>query len=366
MDISRRFALGALAALPLPVAAAPDPHRAGFLLGPGPAGRCDDAKVGVGVIRRAPRSGRWLMWYYCRDKDFAKDAPATLASGYVALATSRDGRAWTRVDGPGPKGSVLWPSADPADFDSLHVGVLDISRDGDEWVMWYFGGDRTPRETRVGTVVGVGMRTGLARSKDGVTWRKVRGRAAGGALVDWGSDVFAAWPNGVIDQGRYTLLYTAVDRDVRLFRTLRATSTDGADFTPQGPVRFVGETPPWRGGGIMTRSIISNPDRNGPRWLMAYTALDGRPDRFHRRTIAAAVSDDLETWTDLYPEPFFTAGPPGAWDEGGVAAPQLVRNGRALWMSYISLPKPGQAADLPHGIGLAISRSGQLTDFRRI
>ena len=113
--------------------------KTGLILAPGPAGRCDDYRVGGAVVEHGA-DGVWRMWYYCRDRAFDKDAPPTLGSGRVALATSRDGRAWTRVDGPASLGAVLEPRTDAGAFDSLHLGLTDVTRYDGAWWMWCFGG----------------------------------------------------------------------------------------------------------------------------------------------------------------------------------------------------------------------------------
>ena len=112
-------------------------NTAGLVLAPGPAGRCDDFRVG-GAVVHAGADGQWRMWYYCRDRAFDRDAPPTLGSGRVALATSHDGIHWQRVDGPATAGAVLDPNPDPAAFDSLHVGLTDVTRHDGAW--WHHGG----------------------------------------------------------------------------------------------------------------------------------------------------------------------------------------------------------------------------------
>ena len=104
----------------------------GLVLPLGPAGRCDDFRVGGAVVDHDALSGLWRMWYYCRDKSFY--GPPTLGSGRVALATSADGVYWQRIDGPEALGAVFAPSPETMDFDSLHVGLTDVSRGAGEWL----------------------------------------------------------------------------------------------------------------------------------------------------------------------------------------------------------------------------------------
>lgn len=204
-------------------------NLSGLVLAPGPTGRCDDYRVGGAIVDHDAISGLWRMWYYCRDRALA--GPPTLGTGRIALATSRDGIAWERTDGPGALGSVFGPSDEPADFDSLHVGLTDVTRGAGCWLMWYFGGDHQPRTClapQVGTEAGLGMRAGLARSIDGVHWERVRGPDPSGAFFDFRPDqLYAAWPNLLWDGRRYIMQYTAPALDLSQFHTLVATSSDG-------------------------------------------------------------------------------------------------------------------------------------------
>jgi hypothetical protein len=116
---------------------------------------------------------------------------------------------------------------------------------------------------------------------------------------------------------------------------------------------------------MMTRHIQRNTLGGPGRWLMVYTALHGDPARNMERSIAVAVSDDLLRWRHLYDTPVFTVGPAGAWDSGGVSAPQLLQVGRELRLYYFGFPPPQDEERLPKGVGLALSRSGSLRGFQR-
>ena len=61
----------------------------GLSLGPGPAPRCDDFRLGGPVVRRDAAASCWRLWYYCRASGFPDDvAPAfgTGAAGTMILA----------------------------------------------------------------------------------------------------------------------------------------------------------------------------------------------------------------------------------------------------------------------------------------
>ena len=336
----------------------------GLVLTSGPAGRCDDYRVGGAVVHAGGDShgegGPWRMWYYCRDRAFDRDAPPTLGSGRVALATSKDGIRWERVTGPATAGAVLDPNPDLTAFDSLHVGLTDVTRHDGAWWMWCFGGDRGVSTTEAPAFVGVkglAMRSGLARSTDGVNWTRV-----GGALFEIDPDaVYAAWPNAVHDGAQWVLQYTAPSRDMKYARTRIATSPDGRTWTKRGDIEWVNGAPDHASTGIITRHVLANPLRGGRRWLMVYTGTDAA----HRRAIGAAESDDMMTWHPAAPGPIFRIGAPGAWDDFGVAATRLVPHQGKLYLYYYGFQSLGDE-NKARGIGLAISADGTLADFARV
>lgn len=49
-----------------------------------------------------------------------------LPSGYIGLATSKDGKVFKKTAGGVGGGAVLGPNADTKAFDSLHLGIGDI------------------------------------------------------------------------------------------------------------------------------------------------------------------------------------------------------------------------------------------------
>lgn len=339
---------------------------AGLVVGPGPDGRCDDSKVGIGVPRWDARSRRWMLWYYCRDAAYDPGAPRSLGTGRVALATSRDGLAWTRFDGSLGKGSVLEHGVEP-DYDALHLGITDVTWAHGQWWMWCFGGNRERRPTIAGALPGMGMRPGLATSRDGIRWTKLRGRGPGGALIDIRNDqeVFASWVNGLHDDGRFGMFFTSVDNGVSLFRSWVSWSTDALAWSAPQELVWEDGARDWDAKGIMTRHIQRNPLGGPGRWLMLYTALHGDKARNMQRSIAAAASDDLVRWRHLHDAPILTIGAPGSWDSGGVSAPQLLKVGRELRLYYFGFPPPQDEERLPKGVGLAISRDGSLLGFER-
>lgn len=368
LDRRNMLAVMGLTAFPQAILAAkPKTSHPGMILGPGPEGGADDAKVGVGVVRRAP-DGKYLLWYYARDRNFDKAAPPSLGSGRVCLAQSKDGKRFIRVKGPKTLGCVLEPSADHKDFDSLHLGVTDISRVSDEWFMWYFGADNSQQDTKFGKVGGLNMLTGVAKSRDGVNWEKLRGKGPGGSVFNkQKGDIFAGWPNAIYARDRHFLYYTAVSTDGGRYRTyLASAKTPDGDWEQHGEISLTGPAPQWLASGMMTRQVLPNPFGGQGTWLMLFTALDNSPFPGQKRTIGMAISDDLMRWKIIGDQPVFTPAAEGHWDGGGVSAPQLVMDGQTSKLYYFGFNETPGAVHLPKGVGLATTTKPILKNLVRV
>ena len=132
---------------------------------------------------------------------------------YIALARSRDGSQWSKsgaVMRAGPRGS----------FDERGVADPYVIRAGDSFYMYYLGTDRARRQ-----------RLGVARSRDGVKWEKLRTNPIlelgdVGAFDEVGLGEPAVWSSG----GSYWMLYTGRDRKERRKMGL-AKSADGVHWT---------------------------------------------------------------------------------------------------------------------------------------
>jgi len=346
---------------------APHDKLKGLVLGPGPAGRCDDAKVGIGVPHWDTTAQHWKLWYYCRDQAFSAQAPPSLGSGSIAMATSTDGIRWQRTTGLMRGGAILEPSLNADDFDSLHVGLTDVTLHNDRYHMWTFGGNFSTAETKIGNLPGLRLRSGLVVSDDGLAWTRVRGPAEGGAMANIpDGSLYCSWPNALHTDGKIYLYTSRTDVNFSRWDTLIFTSCDGAKTWSAGqPIQWLDQSPGYDGAGELTRSIMPNPLPTGHRWLMAYTALDGSAQRLHRRSIALAVSDDALSWRRLYDKPVFEIEDETAWDGGGVAAPHLRRVGDEWRLYYYGFPKAQFDNALPKGVGLAVTKSADLRGFVR-
>jgi predicted GH43/DUF377 family glycosyl hydrolase len=116
----------------------------------------------------------------------------------IRLARSSDGRQWSRIPEPiltqGPRMS----------WDEISLGDPYLIQAGGEFYLFYLGEDRARRQ-----------RLGLAKSRDGITWTKLRGPLLElGEAGDFDENglgepaVFAA-------NGQWVMLYTGRDRQER-------------------------------------------------------------------------------------------------------------------------------------------------------
>ena len=341
----------------------------GLVLGVSGRPRCDDFRIGGAVVRWDDRLSCWRMWYYCRANGFPEGLAPAFGTGTIATAVSQDGIDWERVDGPLPGGAVMGPSSDATAFDSTHVATGDVIWHRDRWLMVYFGGSReVPQATKeLYAFPGYLLRLGLAESPDGVHWTRIAGQEAGGAIVDVTEDqVYAAFPGFVCLDDGLMVHYTSVDKLGRFHSSHAIRSSDLAQWTAFESFEFAADPLLHESAGIVTRDIVANPTDAPGKWLMVYTARDGRPETAERRSICAAVSDDLVHWRHLSRHPFFTVGRQGAWDSAGVATARLVVTADDIRLYYYGWSNASYEGHPGRGIGCAISRGRRLDTFRRV
>ncbi|HLH42824.1 MAG TPA: hypothetical protein VKV74_07555 [Bryobacteraceae bacterium] len=150
-------------------------------------------------------SGKEILYWYVGGE---------AGEGKIGLARSNNGGLeWSKLSGPvlaaGPRGS----------FDESAVADPYVIRRGDRFYMFYLGQDRAGRQ-----------RLGVARSRDGVRWEKLRSNpilelGALGSFDERGLGEPAVWSSG----GYYWMLYTGRDRAERR-RLGLARSLDGAHW----------------------------------------------------------------------------------------------------------------------------------------
>lgn len=183
------------------------------------------------------------------------------------------------------------------------------------------------------------------------------------------------------DDGRLYLYYKGIDKSL-VNRVLLAESTDGYHYTkvekPWKEKCGVADVVRWNGhyylyvsqriyryddplsgeDATVTTTLTKGggPDncdwysinggklfrvRGTDRWFLAYQAGANNtdfPERFH-----VAYSDDLLHWTKVdNPQPFFTRGARGEWDQGAIWAPALFEYGDSLYLYYEGWGREGE------------------------
>ena len=194
--------------------------KQGQVLSPGPAAWEGDYIAANGS---ALQFGHGLLYWYQAGR------PAR-----IGLAESDDGRAWRKrgapVLGTGPRGS----------FDERGAADPYVFRVGDFFCMYYLGQDRANRQT-----------IGVARSRDGAVWTKLRANpvlepGGPGEFDERGVGEPAVWAAS----GWYWMLYTGRD-DRERRRIGLAKSRDGVSWTKLGAI-FVG-------GESWNRAVVCDP-----------------------------------------------------------------------------------------------------------
>jgi len=184
--------------------------------------RFDSTHVGISDI--AYRDGLYWMWYLGGDHTPLKLGPMELM-GFPALAgcaISRDGRRWTRLDGP-HRGALL-PAGKRGEFDALMTGWPQVIRwDDGSWRMYYHSIDARQVYT-----------LGWASSDDGLNWTK-RGPIMGAGPKGRFDDRGVATRHIVRLGGRWTMFYEGCKDIGQGFTVGRqigvAVSDDGVEWT---------------------------------------------------------------------------------------------------------------------------------------
>lgn len=343
----------------------------GLVLGPGPEGWWDSERVSSPQVLRDD-DGFWKMWYYGRDATF--DRMINLPTGRCGLAISRDGVQWERVKGPLTMGAVFEPSTEPNRFDNAHVGVSDILRENGLYWMWYFGGDQTTIELKMGEqhvkVKGIQMRPGCAISRDGIHWVRLDGPYRG-AFLEPGAPgefdaMFCAWPRVIkADDGSYLMYYHTLDRE-RGFIVGLASSPDGLTWEKRGPILGPGEPGAFDERGISCRHVI----QHDGQYLMFYEGTN----HSGYYCIGLALSDDGIHWKkdgegEQPGGPVFCHAPKGSgrWDARAVGTPCVVKmDDGSFRMYYIGANEGGyDELSTQHQIGLAVSDGPNYRRWRR-
>ncbi len=235
-------------------------EKRGRVLSPGPASWEGDyiAANGSALVE----SGEFLYWYQ------AGRPPS------IGLATSLDGRRWTKrpepVLRPGPRGS----------FDERGVADPYVLRAGGFFYMFYLGQDRARRQ-----------RLGVARSPDGIAWWKLRSNpvlelGAAGAFDENGLGEPAVWAS----HGRYWMLYTGRDRAENR-RLGLARSADGVRWRRVSEAAVFAGGASWNSKVVCDPAI----DSAGPPWQVWFGGGDvARPDENLHGQIGVAALQPVD------------------------------------------------------------------------
>jgi predicted GH43/DUF377 family glycosyl hydrolase len=146
----------------------------------------------------------------------------------IALARSHDGVTFTK------QGQAVVPLGPRGSFDERGVSDPYVIRRGDFLYLFYLGQDRAAQQ-----------RLGIARSRDGATWEKLRSNpvlelGAPGTFDENGLGEPAVWSSG----GAYWMLYTGRDRAEHR-RLGLARSKDGVTWTREPSFTPLSGDQPW-------------------------------------------------------------------------------------------------------------------------
>ncbi|GAB0493125.1 hypothetical protein MMPV_004398 [Pyropia vietnamensis] len=315
-------------------------------------------------------------------------------------------------------GLILSPSAPGSGaFDDAAIGgpvVLPPDATVPFWRMWYNGRSTAADADRIPLPTGA---IGAATSPDGVTWTRVPGAAAGGAVLDRAADAPAAWdhlhigtgsvvttpvcpPGSSGDSGggehggdqRLTLYYFGGSaegvtmpagvwapvpltiRGLRMRVGVAESFDDGRSWARQGAsaggmVQDVGADPEawdalyvgWPHVRVADDEVGSNGGsrhRVGPPARLALTYHSYHVPSRTYRVGGATSSDGGATWTPAS-APLLAVGAAGTWDDGGHGTRWVVREpstagGRLLM--FVEGARAGITAG--HSIGVMVSVDG--------
>lgn len=280
--------------------------------------------------------------------------------------------AWERVPGPAGRGALLGPGAAGAFDERANFTVMAL-REGGVTRLYYGGGDAT------GACAGINdstWRIGLAESTDGVTFTRVAGDQAGGAILDAGAAgafdakltykpmvlhdgaTWRMWFNGSAHAFNCPAGELALDRRIGY-----AESPDGVHWTR----RYDGAGP---GGSVLPLGPPGAIDaqqvgyvwvmKDGAEYRMYYSANDAT----NTWRVALATSADGRSWVKvpgkLLGGAVLDVGPFGAFDAACAYQPTVVKERDLLWrMWYRGCEVPGPFGGPSRGtIGYAESNDG--------
>jgi hypothetical protein len=336
--------------------------NAGRIFTPGPEGSWDDAKVSCPVV--VVDGGRYRMWHYGRERGFPGAPGPGSPFGRTGYAESDDGLHWTRVPGPGFRGSVLDPSDDPDRFDSYFLGGTSVVRAGEGYRLYYFGARQLSGDERAERQADLLMAIGVAEGPDGLHFTKIDGDAGHGAVIAPGApgafdSRVALLPRVMPLDGGWRMYYHGSGPDGAA-RIAIAESDDGIHWEKRGPI--FGPNPDqsaFDARSVNSRSVIEW----AGGWLMAYEALAAGGT--HQFSIGLATSPDGLRWERLPGRGpggcALPRGEPGAWDALSIGTPWLLpMPDGSLRLYYVGFSEQAETA-----IGMAVCDGKDLTRWER-
>ncbi|CAM9333272.1 unnamed protein product [Choristocarpus tenellus] len=358
----------------------------------------DSRTIGMPRVHRYVHDDgdKWVMWYHGQDKEFDKDRDGVMniGTGRIGRAESSDGIHWIRTPGQMTLNSVVDVNTDQWwGFDTAHVGLGDVNlgasrkvqTDASVYFMYYFGGNfeetdvekefgltKSPRSgSDASTSKGVRMRIGMALSQDGVNWSRVEGEHPSGCCLDVGDkgewdELFVGWPIVINhEQREFRMYYHALVTGTKKYTVGMATSQDGMAWKKVGPVFEGGPPGSFDAGGASRRRII----KIKGVYHMLYEAVDG--EGVH--SIGLATSDDGKKWTRNGDAPVFERRSEdcGAWDSGGVSAPEIVDMDNGCWHLYYvghacKDSNKEEGGSKRSALGVAVTHNDDFTKWERL
>lgn len=185
-------------------------------------------------------------------------------------------------------------------------------------------------------------RTGVAESRDGLSWSK-RPSVLEPDSKGWEGDYIAANGSAILHQGRYWYWYQAGPKPSPRIGLAR---WDGSDWAREaGPVLDLGPYASWDERAVGDPYVI----RIGSGFYMYYLGQD----RARRQRLGVARSTDGINWRKLRANPILELGEPGSFDENGLGEPAVWMSHGFYWMLYT-----GRDLNENRRLGLARSTDG--------
>ena len=212
-------------------------------------------------------------------------------------------------------------------------------------------------------------RIASSTSTDGLTWNIDDSIALNVGAPAAFDDQGAETPSALIDSdGTFQLFYSGQgDRECNeltrdcAFHLGHATSSDGASFarsstSPLFPIPFLDNLESFY---ALTASEPAALLHDGTYYLWFTGMRFDDQDNMHL-AVGLATSADGSSWT-VRPDPVFTPGPSGTWDDEAVTTASVLHNGSQFVMAYTGVGnRDGTTINVESGsIGLAVSDDGE-------